>query len=344
VVAAALPSPFEPGAVKPSPTTDSRWGNVAPEITTVEKHQAYAVKLECVGCPFPVWKNFMMAEWQHPPPNNSLVCLLLRVEIHKLTTHQMLKFELNEDRSSLLLDGKRIFPLDPMPLYINAVQIPTNITIGAMEQQIERGSVSNSPKRMTFPLQYEHTAFRAHKGGFLWVLFNVTGLAIGETVEPVVMGDKVVQILLRQQNQRDEVDGHLEWRTTFSIADIEVVDAKNRVQPHKMECGAIVQTTFDPNNWDEYGQFGTWARTGNVVLATLGKFWVERLAGVFLMLPLALFLAICTVMARRIYQLRQQERLCREDAETALLGRDSDDDDAPPPYADIPVIKIEQYD
>ena len=75
VVAAALPSPFEPGAVKPSPKTDGRWTDVAPEITTVSEHSEYAVKLDCVGCPFPVWKNHMTAEWQHPPQNNSLVCL-----------------------------------------------------------------------------------------------------------------------------------------------------------------------------------------------------------------------------------------------------------------------------
>jgi hypothetical protein len=252
----------------------------------------------------------------------------------------MLGFELDDAKTALLLNGQRIFPLDPMPLHINAVQIPTNITMGALEQQIQRGLRSSNPKRMTFPLQYEHTVFRARQGGFLWVQFNVTGLAFGETVEPVKMQQKVVQILLREIPHRDEVDGELVYTTKFSIKDIDIADAKMRVQPQKMECGAIVQTMFDPNHWDEYGQLGTWSRTGYAVLAKL----VERLASVVLLLPLALFLAICMVMARRMYQLRQQERLCREDAETALLGRDSNDDDAPPPYADIPVIKIEEYD
>ena len=75
VVAASHPSPLEPGPVRTSLKTDSRWKDVAPEITTVVDRQAYAVKLECVGCPFSVLKNHMTADWQHPAPNNSLVCL-----------------------------------------------------------------------------------------------------------------------------------------------------------------------------------------------------------------------------------------------------------------------------
>jgi hypothetical protein len=257
----------------------------------------------------------------------------------------MLKFDIDESESALLLDGQRIFPLDLMPLHLNAISIPTDITHDDMDEQIGRGSYSSMPKRMTYPLQYQHTVFRARKNGFVWVQFNVTGLPFGETTEPVPMGQKVVQVLLREKHHREEVDnGEIESSTKLSIVDINIVDAKMRVQPHRMKCGklAMVQTTFDPNDWDDYGRLGTWSRTWNILVEKLGQFWVEKLEANALLLPLIFLLAICVVMARRLYQLRQQERLCREDAETALLGRD--DDNTPPPYADIPVIKIEEYD
>lgn len=46
---------------------------IIPAITVVEENRAYAVKLECTGCPFVSWKRPREAEWQHPPPDNSLV-------------------------------------------------------------------------------------------------------------------------------------------------------------------------------------------------------------------------------------------------------------------------------
>jgi hypothetical protein len=47
---------------------------IAPEITTVEEHKSYVVKLECLGCPFRVRKYGETVEtWQEPPQDNSLV-------------------------------------------------------------------------------------------------------------------------------------------------------------------------------------------------------------------------------------------------------------------------------
>ena len=44
-----------------------------------------------------------------------------------LTINQLLKFDMTEFNDALLLNGNRIFPLDPMPLHINAVQVSTNM-------------------------------------------------------------------------------------------------------------------------------------------------------------------------------------------------------------------------
>jgi len=46
---------------------------VIPAITVVQENRTYAVKLECAGCPFASGRRPHEAEWQHPPPDNSLV-------------------------------------------------------------------------------------------------------------------------------------------------------------------------------------------------------------------------------------------------------------------------------
>jgi hypothetical protein len=57
---------------------------------------------------------------------------------------------------------------------------------------------------------------------------------------------------------------------------------------------------------------------------------------------LALSLALFVLVIRRVYQQRKQES--EDDAEFALLDTEYGYDDAPPAYADIPLIKIEEYD
>jgi len=289
---------------------------IIPAITIVEENRTYAVKLECTGCPFVSWKRPHKAEWQHPPPDNSL----------------MLMFNLDESNSALLLDDHRIFPLDPMPLHIGAMQVPNDLDKDALGWPMVQGFKSDMPGRMRFPLQYEHSVFRAEGPGSLWLQFNVTGLAFGEDAEPFQLGQQVVQVLLHAESRDDEYK--------LSIGDVQIVEAKDMAQAPRMECGrlAMMKTTFDPTEWDEYGKFGTWSRTWNLVIGRLGDYWSDHLEDNMLMLPLVFMLAVSIVMASRLYHSRQQDGR-DSDAETALLGRY-----APPPYADIPVIKIEEYD
>ena len=229
-----------------------------------------------------------------------------------------------------------------MPLNINARQVPANITTDDMTLL--------GPTRwgVQLPLQYEHTVLRTQEGeDSFWVQIDVTGLPLGETndprfpyleAEPVRMdqkGQKLVQLLLRQQNQTNEL----------LIEDIQVVAREDRVQPFRMKCGrlAMVQTAFDPTEWDEYGKLGTSSRLQNLLVGTVGDFWSDYMQYNLLVLPLALLLALGMVALRRCYQRRQQEKaVVEDDAEIALLS--SQYDDAPPAYADIPVIKIEEYD
>jgi len=291
------------------------------EVIEREAGRDYTVKLECIGCPVRAWTSPNKAEWLHPSPNNSL----------------LLRFDMSEFSDALLLNGHRIFPLDPMPLHINAMQVPTETEQDETDPADEEDLELNKHRRMMFPLQYQHIIFRADEPEHLWLQFNVTGLPWGETPEPIKMGQKVVQILLRKEyDENFEYDGNLGGNYILGIEDVQVVEAKDKLQPPRMKCGklAMVQTTFDPSEWDQYGRVGTWSRTWNTLV---GKLHLGKNA---LLLPLFALLAASLVMVHRLFLRRQQENFGTDsDAETALLGRD-----APPPYADIPVIKIEEYD
>jgi hypothetical protein len=198
------------------------------------------------------------------------------------------------------------------------------------------------------PLQYEHTILRTHEGGHTMIQFDVTGLALGNMyepslpsgldIEPVQMnkdGQKLVQVVLRQEQNSKEL----------FIEDIQMVAREDRAQPFRMKCGklSMVRTTYDPREWDVYGKLGTWSRTWSYGLEQASRFWFDKVQSSAVLLPLALLAVIGVAMLRRFRQRRQQENeTVEDDAESALLG--SGYDDEPPAYADIPVIKIEEYD
>ncbi|EOA87910.1 hypothetical protein ACJQWK_08188 [Exserohilum turcicum] len=295
--------------------------DVAPLITVVQKNKTYAVKFECVGCPFGVLRSPHEVQWTHPPPDNSL----------------MLMFSIDESASALLLNEQRVFPLDPMPLRINALQVPSDLG----KDQVKSSSL-DQPERIKFPLQYEHTFFRGETDEGLWLHFNVTGLAWGEEPTPFTMGQKVVQMLLREDPAHQETDPKEGSKPALSIADVQVVDEKNSVQPLRMKCGklAMMRTAFDPNEWDEYGQFGTWARTQNLVAGKLVSFLSANGEGNVMFFPLVLLVVLSILMARCIYHFRQQGSVGGASyTPFSLLGWG-----ASPQYTPIPVIKIEEYD
>ncbi|KAF2133708.1 hypothetical protein P153DRAFT_280453 [Dothidotthia symphoricarpi CBS 119687] len=280
----------------------------APEITVVESNKNYLVKLDCVECPFAVWDSSSEVSWQTPPQDNAL----------------LLNFNIDAQGTALLLNGKRILPLDPMPLDVKAPQVAANQTHEIAE--IDEGSQHD------LSLQYEHSLLRDKEPGKFWVQFNVTGWVLQQTT--VVHMDKVdqklVQVLLHK-----EANG-----TDLRIEEIQVVAREDRKQPYRMKCGrpAIVKTTFDPAEWDEFGKFGTWSRIMNLVLGNLGGFWYDNFQHNARVLLLALWLAITVFLVRRWHQARQEEKdvLAEDDAESALLPSYQ--------YSVIPVIKIEEYD
>jgi hypothetical protein len=248
---------------------------------------------------------------------------------------------------SLLLNGRIVLPFKGWPPYISAWQVPA-----ASEVKTDFTMFTYDPTHssgMSMLLQYEHTVLRTEDSGQLWLQFDVTGLPskdINDAGFPKTKGEpvkldgeyrKLVQLLLRQQNETSEM----------FIEDVQVVARKDRVQPYRMKCGrlAMVQTAFDPMEWDEYGRFGTSERIQNLVIGKVGDFWSDYMQDNMIVLSLAMLLVTGLAMLRRQYQRRWQEKYAAsEDAEVALLGLEYDD--APPAYADvsIPEIKIEEYD
>lgn len=321
----------------------------APEITVLEPSKAYVVKLDCPGCPFAIKETNTEVHWQQPAQGNAMVRrhYFFHIAHSNLTVAKRLKLSVETFDSSpnpaLLLNGRRILPLDPMPLHINAGQIPANITMDDMTLMLGGPTTSGA----SIPLQYEHTVLRTEESGQLWIQFDVTGLPLSESNDPrfpylgaeswKLEGEdrKLVQLMVRQQNETSEM----------FIEDIQVVARKDRAQPYRMKCGrlAMVQTTFDPAEWDEYGRFGTSERMQNLVVGKFGDFWFNYVQHSMLLLPFSILLAAGVVMLRSWYLQRKMDQdTLEDDAEIALLS--SEYEDAPPAYADIPVIKIEEYD
>lgn len=245
-------------------------------------------------------------------------------------------------QKALLMNVHPILPLDAVPPYFSTQQLPANITMDKMSSV----GYASTPWGVRVPLQYEHTVLRTQEHGQIWVQMDITGLALqmiedprfpGLVAEPVKLDNeeqKLVQILVQQHKETNEL----------LIADLQVVKRADRVQPYRMRCGrlAMVQTSYDPSEWDEYGKYGTWARTQKLVFDKTSDFWSENVEDNALVFPLAMLLAFSVVMLRRWYQSRQQGMVAKaDDVEIALL---SSFEDAPPAYADIPVIKIEEYD
>lgn len=225
-----------------------------------------------------------------------------------------------------------------MPLNINALQVPSDLKQSTIMELFQDGVSPPWPFPMRFPLQYEHSLLRTEEGSQWWIQLDVKGLGFGETVEPVQLnqeGQQMIQILLENK----------ENSTGLVIKDIQTVERKDRAQPFRMKCGrlAIQQTLYDPKEWDQFGKLGTWSRTWNLIFSKIGSAWSDNLQSNPMMIPLALMLAFGVVMARRWYHQRHQGRIvAEEELEITLLG--SYYEDAPPEYANVPVIKIEEYD
>lgn len=304
-----------------------------PEITTVETNKSYVVKLDCLGCPFSTRQADAGVVWQSDIPN-ALVRLhdlyLVKVQYLYLPVAQRLKFTIEKSTESdyaLALNGRRILPLDSMPLNIQTWQVPSNLTTDALDTFLLEPPV----EAVTIPMAFEHTALYTEKGGQLWIQFDVLGLPVQNVAsDQDKEAQKLVQILLHEDKETKEL----------SIQEIQVVTRQDRAQPYRMKCGnlAAVKTRYDPSQWDEYGKFGSWSRTFHV---TSAFFDVNRNP---IVLPLALMLAFGIIIARRWCQQNRQEKNFVYDDESEVALLDSDYEDSPPAYANIPMIKIEEYD
>lgn len=269
---------------------------------------------------------------------------MLPIEEPRLTLRKLLKFDLNDAKSTfskMRLNGASVLPLDTMPLHISAYQVASNLTNEAMDSII-RGrmlepEVAGQTRYHKFPLQYEHTLLKTGNPGQWWLQFDITASPWDKDGKPVLFDDdrRLVQILVKEEKLADA------GRSLF-IEDIQLVEHYQRAQPIKMKCGrlAMVKTVFNPREWDKYGKLGSWSRVWNMVFGKIGQYWLDHVQHNALLLPLALLLTFVLFFARVWYQRRQQDKTI--DAEYALL--ESTQDGMPPPYSDIPIIKVEEYD
>jgi hypothetical protein len=112
---------------------------------------------------------------------------------------QLLHFDIDKFNDALLLNDRRIFPLDSMPLHVDAMRIPTTTVHDKTNVENEVATKPKRSKRIMVPLRYEHTIFRAEKPGFWWLQFSVKGLHRGQSPRSIKRGQKIVQISLRKE-------------------------------------------------------------------------------------------------------------------------------------------------
>lgn len=330
---------------------------VASQVTIVEENKSYVVKLECPNCPFFVknevpkkscsWERLAPCSWREQ--YNALVRPILWFSMVNVKIMadlvKLLKFDVGKAASvisTLRLNGASVLPLGPMPLFVNAYQVADNLTQEALDSIIHAGMLESDFKgdtnyMITPPLQYEHTLLKTKTPGQWWIQFDMTGMQYGKFAEPLHFDPdrRLVQILVKEQKVENE-EGH-----SLFIKDIQIIERSQRAQPIKMKCGklAMVRTAFDPNEWDKYGKLGSWSRFWNMVSIKISHYWSDNIQHNALALPLALMLAFVIFFARVWYQRRQQDKTM--DAEYALL--ETEHDDLPPAYSNIPIIKVEDY-
>ncbi|KAF2267172.1 hypothetical protein CC78DRAFT_577373 [Lojkania enalia] len=293
---------------------------LAPDITVVEANKSYIVKLGCVGCPFRVRKYGELVEtWSSVPQRNSL----------------LLNFTISNIDSTLLLNGKRIAPMAPLPLSLYAYQTNANLSAGIMTKMAHMHMLDDATwivgtKYGRFELQYEHTLLATESPVEEYLQFDVTAIHMRSTYNPgsakLNNGEqKMVQLLLGRQFVEDQVN--------TVIKDIQLVTRQDREQPIKMPCGktAMIQTEYNPLEWDYYGKFGTWSRAMHRLLWTLGSFLQHNAPFIII------FSIICKVIIVRRHINRRKaqaaELLGEEDTEAAVPLA-SEYGDAPPRYSE----------
>jgi hypothetical protein len=323
-------------------TPDTYDADANNDVTALEDGKNYVVKLDCLGCPFAVKQDNGRVSWPEEPHDNALVCTTIsRPEDAKATQRLQVWVDTNDDdEPALFLNGRSILPLDPMPLNTDAFQVPANIT---EDDLLGFQSGSTFTRGVQIPLQYEHAVLPTDEAGQFWVQFDVTGLPLDMVNDPAVVDggsrqpvkldkeeQKLVQILVRQSNETQEM----------IIGLVETVLRKDRAQPLRMKCGAlaIAQSKYDPQEWDEYGKLGSWSRYQNMVADIWDGTWDT--SPLTLSMSLTLAFVILGIRAWYMYA-KHAKASAQHDAEIALTA---DYEDAPPAYANIPVIKIEEYD
>lgn len=188
-----------------------------------------------------------------------------------------------------------------------------------------------------FELQYEHSQLATEQPGDAWLQFDVLGIHERGSHNPgsyylTQDGQRMVQVLLSRQIKDD--------KEVLVIKNVEVIERKDRAQPIKMRCGkyAMIQTQYNPLEWDYYGKFGTLSRTWHRVTWGTLEF-IER-NGFVLIIAAILFGAVRLIRWRIRRSQEQALAQVKDDAEAALLG--PEDEDAPPDYANIPGVEEEK--
>ncbi|KAH7130139.1 hypothetical protein B0J11DRAFT_457129 [Dendryphion nanum] len=307
-------------------------------LTTVEEGKSYIVKLPCLGCPL---------QERHTDGN------VVEVPTEwSLNNGLLLNFTVDNSYPAILLNGDPIVPLAERPPNVQAFQVLGNTSADTMNNIVSSHMLDASWKVGTkyarFELQYQHTLLGTENPNEKWLQFDVTGIVMRSPQNLVYHLDKISQMIVQFQFAQET---HEDQTTTVSITNFELPRRKSRRTPIKMKCGkfAMIQTNYNPLEWDYYGRIGTWPRTFAKMSSKTFHF-IESNAFVLVALVAVFGLYKFVVTWRIVAQRRAEAAMIKDqqDVEFALLtSPDFDDDeeyDAPPDYDDVPAAEARKED
>ncbi|KAF2817106.1 uncharacterized protein BDZ99DRAFT_404513 [Mytilinidion resinicola] len=281
---------------------------IAAPITTVHEHENYVVKLECLGCPFRVREYGQVVEhWQENPQDNSL----------------LFNFSIAEDKRSLLVNGKQIYPL-VLPANIYSYQVPANLSADIMRKMVDMRMMDKSwnvgTQYGSFEISFEQTTMMTNERLVQLLQFDITHAEIRWIQNPGVAllnqpKQKLIQLKLSQENMREGL----------KIKSIELVEQGEKITHAKMPCGKEAPRftqVFRATEWDYYGHIGTLAWTWKKATGEATDWLFDHTYLLFALVFVLVFLR------RRIQQRREAKRAI-EDPEAGLLIIEDDEEAAP---------------
>ncbi|KAI9657727.1 MAG: hypothetical protein M1821_002903 [Bathelium mastoideum] len=235
----------------------------ASPVTEIRRGTSYIVKLDCRGCPFYQLDYLRNYHYEHPGRPNSL----------------LLNFTLAANQLSLLLNGRRVFPLQEQTSHIRAYQVQANASNELLGKIGESRMLDETFRMGTrfgiYRLSFDETLQSAQGSRRTHLSFDIVGITYWhQSVRQDVLLDAPEQQIIRVVLEREK------FRPRFLIKDIQLPErcearSKNAGLPcHNIRSSLLHSSrgrnriSFRDWEWDLYGKIGTFGHAWSFLWRT----------------------------------------------------------------------------